>query len=407
MQDVIAPEVHVYRFEGLDNILDAHRRIRKANERLEKAGIEDRFEAVNIVSGKVEIKKGDYPFQSVQVVDFEEFSLNFPSIGYGGWKFVASVSFEEGGTLVNAVPGQSLIGWERPEEHICEHCGLKRYRKASYVLQNEESGEYMQIGSSCLTLFLGIAPALWAVGFELPEQDREGSDFSRYDEMYDIRLWLALTLAVTDGGAGFVSRSKARETEQSASVDQAMEVFSPNPYLMARDADYAEWVRASKVEAERVLAEQQDLIDAIIESGKAVGSDSDYGMNLQVVLASEQVTRRSLGLLSSVVGVHQRNIEREAERKATPKVEGFIGEIKERVRDLQVTVTGIRYIEGVYGTTSLISFRAESGHEVRWFASGVKDFEIGQELVIDATIKAHENYQGTDQTMITRAKLKN
>ena len=410
MQNVIdnevqAPEVHVYRFEGLDNILEAHKRIRKANDRLEKAGIEDRFEAVNIVSGEFEMKKGDYPFQSVQMVDFEEFELNFPKIGYEGWNFVASVSFEEGGTLVNAVPGQSLIGWERPEAHLCEHCNLKRHRKASYVLKNEDSGEFMQIGSSCLTLFLGIAPALWAVGFELPQP--EASDFSRYEEMFDIRNWLALTLAVTDGGAGFVSRGKARGNEDlTASVDDATSVFYPHHRLMARDQEYAAWIGEMQAETVRILSEEQDHIDAIIESGKAVGQDSDYGMNLAVVLNSESVTRRSLGLLSSVVGVHHRNVEREAERKANPSVKGFLGEVKERLRGMKVTVTGMKYIEGHYGVTTLVSMRAESGHEVRWFASGVKEFEIGQELVADFTIKAHEEFNGTDQTMVTRLTVK-
>lgn len=402
--ETITAETH--RFEGLENIADAHKRIAKANARLEKAGIEERFEAVNIKSGEFNVVEGERPFQTTKVVDFEEFELNFPKIGYDGWTFVASVSFEEGGTLVNAVPGQSLVGWTRPEAHLCEHCGTVRNRAKSFVLRNDETGEFMQIGSSCLVMFLGVSPALWAVGFELPEQNREGSSFDRYDPMFDLRDWIALTLAVSENGAGFVSRGKARSFEQVATVDKALSVFFPNRQFMARDREYAEMVRAAQAEAARIIEQEQDTIDAVIEAGLAINADSDYGMNVRVVLNSEQVTRRSLGILSSVVGILHRNNEREAERKATPKVEGFLGEVKERIKGLEVTVTGMRYLEGEYGTTTLVSFRTAEGKVAKWFASGVKEFEVGDEMVIDATVKAHEQYSGQDQTMITRAKVK-
>ena len=404
MQDVITPEVH--RFEGTENIAEAQARIAKVNARLAKAGIEDRFEAVNVVEGTFEAKEGDYPFQTTVTVDFMEFELNRPSIGYGGWTFAASVSFEEGGTLVNAVPGQDLTGWVRPEAHLCEHCGTIRNRVKSFVLRNDETGEFMQIGSSCLTLFLGVKPALWAVGWELPEQSEASySDFT--PRSYDRNLWLAISLAVSENGAGFVSKGKAREWEQQSTSDLVMDVYSPNRYLMNRDASHAAWVAEMQAKAEGILAEQPELIAEVIEAGQRVGLDSDYGMNLAVVLESETVSGRGLGILTSVVGVYAREQAKEAERKATPKVEGFLGEPKERIKDLPVTVTGLKYLDGAYGTTTLVSMRATSGHTVKWFASGVKEFGIGQELVIDATIKAHENYQGTDQTMITRAKVKN
>ena len=44
------------------------------------------------------------------------------------------------------------------------------------------------------------------------------------------------------------------------------------------------------------------------------------------------------------------------------------------------------------------------GHVVTWNASKDLDVEAGDTLVLSAaTVKAHENYQGTDQTVLTRA----
>ena len=116
-------ETTTYRFVG-EHIEKAMDYIAKANRRLERAGIEQWFEAINVVKGQTEVREGDYPYQTTQVFDYVEFELNVPSIGHDGWTFVASVSFEEGGTLVNAVPGQDLSGWTRPEAHLCEHLSL-------------------------------------------------------------------------------------------------------------------------------------------------------------------------------------------------------------------------------------------------------------------------------------------
>lgn len=391
-----------YRFEGTD-IKKAMDYLAKANRRLERAGIEQRFETVNVVNGKTEIREGEYPFQTTKLVDFVEFDLNVPSIGYNGWTFVASVSFEEGGTLVNTVPGQDLTDWTRPEAHLCEHCGTIRNRTKSYVLRNDETGEYLQVGSSCLVLFLGVQPALWAVGMELPEPSEE-RDYSSYEARYDRNLWLAITLAVTERGAKFVSRARSGEQNGPASSGEVAEVYTPNTQLMARNPEYKAWVEASREEAQRILSEEPELIEALVAAGNEVGLDTDYGMNLAVALASETVSRRALGILTSVVSVWYRQQVREAERKASPVASGFLGEVKERLRGLKVTVTLVRYFDNQWGTTTLVKFRTEDGHVASWFASGYKEFEVGQELVIDGTVKKQEVYEGQDQTVLTRVK---
>ena len=397
-------EVQQYRYVGKADIDQAAKFINRANERLAKAGIADRFEAINSEFGETEVYEGEYPFQVTRKVEFWSFDLNVPSIGYGGWTFVASVSFEEGGTLVNAVPGQDLTDWTRPEAHLCEHCGTIRNRTKSYVLRNDETGEYLQVGSSCLVLFLGVKPALWAVGLELPAPSDE--DYSSYPARYDRNLWLAITLSVTERGAKFVSKARSGEQNGPASSSDVAEVYTPNRVLMSKSYDYKAWVEKHQDEAQRILAEEPELIEALIEAGNGVGLDSDYGMNLAVALASETVSSRALGILTSVVSVWHKAEVKKVEKALNPVASGFLGEVKERVRGIRVTVTFVKYLEGDYGTTSLIKFRTEDGHLAVWFASGYKEFEVGQELVIDGTVKKHDVYDGQDQTVLTRVTVK-
>ena len=303
MTTIEQTEIREHRFEG-SSIDKARAFIDKANARLAKAGIEQRFEAVNEVKGTFELREGKPPFQTVKELPFWEFDLNYPSIGHDGWTFVASVSFEEGGTLVNAVPGQDLTGWTRPEAHLCEHCGYSRNRVKSYVLRNDETGEFMQIGSSCIVLFLGVKPALWAVDMELPEIEHDGGSY--VPVRYDRNLWLAITLSVTERGAKFVSRARSGEQNGPASSSDVAEVYTPNRVLLSKNLEYKAWVEKHQDEAQRILAEEPELIEALIEAGNGVGLDSDYGMNLAVALASETVSSRALGILTSVVSVWHR-----------------------------------------------------------------------------------------------------
>ena len=403
MTTIEQTEIREHRFEG-SSIDKARAFIDKANARLAKAGIEQRFEAVNEVKGTFELREGEFPFQTVKELPFWEFDLNYPSIGHDGWTFVASVSFEEGGTLVNAVPGQDLTGWTRPEAHLCEHCGYSRNRVKSYVLRNDETGEFMQIGSSCIVLFLGVKPALWAVDMELPEIEHDGGSYVA--PRYDRNLWLAITLSVTERGAKFVSRARSGEQNGPASSSDVAEVYTPNRVLLSKNLEYKAWVEKHQDEAQRILAEEPELIEALIEAGNGVGLDSDYGMNLAVALASETVSSRALGILTSVVSVWHRAEVKKVEKTLNPVAEGFLGEVKERLRGIRVTVTFVKYLEGDYGTTSLIKFRTEDGHLATWFASGYKEFEVGQELVIDGTVKAKEVYDGQDQTLLSRVSVK-
>lgn len=83
----------------------------------------------------------------------------------------------------------------------------------------------------------------------------------------------------------------------------------------------------------------------------------------------------------------------------------FVGEIKERLRGLKATVTGIRSTEGYYGTTFIYSFK--SGENVFvWFSSSCKDIEEGDEILLTGTVKDHKIYNGIKQTVLTRCIIK-
>ena len=83
----------------------------------------------------------------------------------------------------------------------------------------------------------------------------------------------------------------------------------------------------------------------------------------------------------------------------------YIGEIKERLRDLQATLTDIRSFDGFYGTTFIYTFDYQENTLV-WMTSSCKDIEIGEKFLLTGTVKDHKIYKGVKQTQLSRCIIK-
>ena len=83
----------------------------------------------------------------------------------------------------------------------------------------------------------------------------------------------------------------------------------------------------------------------------------------------------------------------------------YLGEIKERLHDLKVTLTAIRNFDGYYGTTFIYTF-AYNEDVLVWMTSSCKDIEVGDELLLTGTVKEHSEYKGIKQTKLSRCIIK-
>jgi len=109
-----------------------------------------------------------------------------------GWKLIAriNVALDESGQEVRMV--EPLTDNPIPEDLQldviplrCDHCGYNRRRLETYVVRNEEDGNYKMIGTTCLGDFIGDfgdkdpeAIAKYAEGFrQLLHRFREGNQF--------------------------------------------------------------------------------------------------------------------------------------------------------------------------------------------------------------------------------------
>jgi len=93
--------------------------------------------------------------------------------------------------------------------------------------------------------------------------------------------------------------------------------------------------------------------------------------------------------------------ERRAQERAQSEHLGSVGErltvtaqiVCERVRD------------GQWGASTWFLLKTPEGHVLTWQASGTFTVEQGEDVTLVGTVKRHDEYQGTKQTVITRCRF--
>jgi hypothetical protein len=132
------------------------------------------------------------------------------------------------------------------------------------------------------------------------------------------------------------------------------------------------------------------------------------------------ITSKNFGIACSAIATYSREMEKEINRRKRfeeDKNSQYVGEIKTHVK-VTATLVHTTELESQYGVTHLYKFKDENSNVLVWFASNIywnpitgQDIVLGDVVVLDATVKGHEEYKGRDsdspaikQTIITRCK---
>lgn len=342
-----------------------------------------------------------------------------PAPKINGWTFIATLEHSPEGVIVRGVPGLTTEGElvsYRASTNLCDYCKKSRARQNTFVLRSDD-GAYRQVGRNCLRDFLGHddPEALAALAEQLTdafmladEAEEEAWGYGGHaPRTMSIHTYLGVVAACVRR-FGWVPRSKAEEWERMSTTEAADNVLREKRgyedgqecdnlkcpctrtggHVGVTDADVAkveqalEWVRSWK----------QDGLD-------------DYRYNLFVACAAEAIEPRRFGIVASLIGAYDREIERRQERAEKeakePALDEWVGKVGERVDLLNLTVRNVRALESPYGVTQLHTFKDADGRRYKWFSSG-RSYAEGATVNVTATIKSHESYQDHKITVLTR-----
>ena len=218
-----------------------------------------------------------------------------------GWEFVARLDHSnETGTIIRMVPNTIAALPEQfrlAKNTHCDHCNVTRYRRDTFVVRNEETGEFKQVGSTCLTDFFGHDPAKIAKLAEILgyayECGRGGEQFVGGDLRYiHLQTYLEHVAAMVrrngwvSGGAAYQNENlvstRTRASQNMFDVEYQVEITADDVQLAL---EAIEWAQS--------LSQKEYL--------------SDYEHNVQVIANATMIEPRSLGIAASIVGVYFKN----------------------------------------------------------------------------------------------------
>lgn len=136
-----------------------------------------------------------------------------------------------------------------------------------------------------------------------------------------------------------------------------------------------------------------------------VDTDNDFLADMVRTARRFELSDKQIAAIPTAIA---RSIQAAADRDAAEtaaQTAGHLGEIGERL-DIKVTVQFVKSFDGQYGTSYLVKMITDEGHVLSTWASGAFGYETykGDVLEIRATVKDHDEYQGTPETKLTRCK---
>lgn len=324
------------------------------------------------------------------------------------WEFVASVEHTENGNIFSGILGVEVPSRYYTSKPVCEHCNTNRYRKYTYIVRNKETGEFKQVGKSCLKDFThGMSAEAITQYISLFDTLIEGEapDPEGHIEHYLAKEEYLKYAAETIRHFGYI---KTTDENMRSTAQTAMDFYE------------AERGRAVSKEYMEHLRKEMDKVNFDINSPETVQEVKDalewisnqpehnnYMHNLKTACSLEYITCKNFGLLASLFPTYNKDLEIVKKKKATLPDESnseYVGNVGDRINIKVKYVKCVTGWETEYGTTRIYKIIGQDGNVYTWKTGKLVD-ESFNEMSIKGTVKAHTEYKGIKQTEITRCQV--
>ena len=324
------------------------------------------------------------------------------------WEFVASVEHTEAGNIYSkALTDVEIpVRYRTSDSCTCEHCNTKRIRKNTCIIRNTKTGEFKQVGKSCLkdfTFGMSASTAAWCASlkqiFEEAEV-HEPSGFHWYEKHYEPKEILQYA-AETIRHFGY-SKEKTKEL--------TIRIFD---YLHGNTKFWNKDMVAETANLISSVGFNADSPEAVQKASDAIGwikvqnPTTDYLHNLKTVCALSYVNSGKFGLLISLFPAWDRDLEYQAKKKAEAeagKASEHVGKIGERITVAVQSVKCITSWESEYGYTYVWKITGTDGNIYTWKTQKTMNEDLPPKTV-KGTVKEHKVYREVKQTELTRCKI--
>lgn len=322
------------------------------------------------------------------------------------WMFIASLEHTENGNIIKCA-----VKTEVPEryyyaEPTCEHCTTKRARTHSYIIQNTVTGEFKQVGKSCLKDFTNGMSAEQVA--QIISWYDSVMKFEAIEAGYHVEHYLKSELAL---------RIVTETIRRFGYVKKYDEDGTPNGRsTVSRASDYYYYFQGYLFPEHRKVVRQeieqsgfnhesdetiQDVKNAL-EWLKTKDDANNYFHNLKVACLGEYISQRNFALVASMIPTYYREFKRLQEMTVEKKVSAHVGEVGQRI---EVEIKDFRCLtswESQFGVTYLWKITDTNGNVFTWKSGNIIEDDAKR---IKGTVKEHAEFAGVQQTELTRCKV--
>lgn len=389
-----------------DNIERLEKKLTTIANKCKKYGLEFRYERVGEEFREINTDDMEEPLvQRYILVEAEGKAI------VNNWEFVATLEHTEKGNIISGYGEHEVPERYYNAEPVCEHCNSKRRRSNTYIIFNTETGEFKQVGRSCLKDFtLGLDAEMvtaYISGFDelIKGEVPYGGHYSvKYFGLEEMLCYFNETIK----HFGYV-RSQDYEKSTSSRTSDYYDVMHGRTAFMTNA-----YLKKCREEMESVLYnpdtdENHIKAKAMIEWILANENNTNYFHNLKVVCSHKHISSENFGLVASIPATYDKNLEieaekkrREEEKKRDEKNSQYVGKIGDRITFKVAEARTLSARDNQYGVTYFIKFRGEDGNIYVWSTSNGNAVDAP---VIKATVKGYNEYNGIKQTIITRGTL--
>lgn len=323
------------------------------------------------------------------------------------WVFVATIDFHENGNIVRKCGNIEVEVPERyyTSEPVCEHCNTKRRRKDAYIVMNTVTGEFKQVGRSCLKDFTcGLSAELVAQYIAAFDTMIEGEVVAagwHAVEYLDTKEYLQYVVECINH-FGFYGTQSERPTKS-----RAYEYLMANAgkiYLAKHLQQLLREMEEANFKYDTV--EVKEVVEKALAWITEQSEDNNYIHNVKVLASQQYIIYKDMGFIASLISTYNKAMQIETKKREQEKANSdstFIGNVGDRITVEVKSIECVASWDTQFGITFVYKMVDENGNVYTWKTG--KSIANKKSTII-GTVKEHKEFRGTKQTELTRCKVK-
>lgn len=308
---------------------------------------------------------------------------------YENWKIIAQIEHLPEGNVIKEFTDTKVPEIYRNRPGVCDHCGVDRQRKITYIVENTKEGTFAQLGRSCVSLYTGciqlldgVLPLLSLEEYDVDHMDTDRLTIDSMQFYLPTESVVAWSLACVEKYGYVKTRTEDGERNSLSTYRRVLD----NMEACSTKGDF----EPQKTHYERF----PEILEWVSERSE----DNTFFSNVCVLLKGKYISHKNAAYVVGAVGAFLR--DKALENKVN---NSFVGEIGDKVTFDIKEISVLSSFKSIYGLCYVYRIVDTDGHVFTTMTS--RSLDISDVKKAKGTVKEHMTAKGEKRTVLTRISL--